>query len=271
MGEDWSQSWGRETAASPSTMASNLVTLNSRLFQQRRRIGAGAVALVETSSSHNEPESETGEDEVTSEDEETSVSSHSSSDSDTWGGAFSLRNTQSLRSQLSGPPNDAAVVSRLTARTLTAITDSLGIPDMLQPCFALEAARLQICLGLAAHQAVACDRNCEGEESDSDSDDDFLASDTESEEEVPDLEPSNLGAGNEAEDSSDDENLSDFSHSWLGSQPDLGPRSTSSPRPSSSPGAWLSDREDLQRMREFLARSSPGSDFNRSTASEEDD
>jgi len=168
--EDWSQSWGRETAASPSTMASNLVTLNSRLFQQRPRIGAGAVALVETSSSHNEPQTETGEDEATSED-------------------------------------------------------------------------------------------------------DFLASDTESDEEVPDLEPANLGSGNltQTEDSSDEENLSDFSHSWLGSQPDLGPRSTSSPRPSSSPGAWLSDREDLQRMREFLARSSPGSDFNRSTASEEDD
>ena len=139
--------------------------------------------------------------------------------------------------------------------------------------FALEAARLQLCLGLAAHQAIACDRNCEGEESDSDSDDDFLASDTESDEEVPDLEPANLGSGNltQTEDSSDEENLSDFSHSRLGSQPDLGPRSTSSPRPSSSPGAWLSDREDFQRMREFLARSSPGSDFNRSTASEEVD
>ena len=85
--------------------------------------------------------------------------------------------------------------------------------------------------------------------------------------------PANLGSGNEAEDSSDDggSELSDLSHPWLGSQPDLGPRSTSSPRPSSSPSAWLSDREDLQRMREFLARSSPGSDFNRSTASEEDD
>ena len=270
---DWSQSWGRETAASPSTMASNLVTLNSRLFQQRRRIGAGAVALVETSSGNNEPETETGEeDEATSEDEETSVSSHSSSDSDTWGGAFSLRNTQSLRSHLTGPPNDAAVVTRLTARTLTAVTDALGVPDMLQPCFALEAARLQLCLGLAAHQAIACDRNCEGEESESDSDDDFLASDTESDEEVPDLEPANLGSGNEAEDSDDGRSdLSDLSHPWLGSQPDLGPRSTSSPRPSSSPSAWLSDREDLQRMREFLARSSPGSDFNRSTASEEDD
>jgi len=269
---DWSQSWGRETAASPSTMASNLVTLNSRLFQQRRRIGARAVALVETSSSQNEPETETGDDEVTSEDEETSISSHSSSDSDTWGGAFSLRNTQSLRSHLTGPPNDAAVVTRLTPRTLTAVTDVLGVPEMLQPCFALEAARLQLCLGLAAHQAIACDRNCEGEDSDSDSDDDFLASDTESDEEVPDLEPANLGSGNE--DSSDDggSDLSDLSHhSWLGSQPDLGPRSTSSPRPSSSPSAWLSDREDLQRMREFLARSSPGSDFNRSTASEEDD
>merc|ERR1719193_621222 len=136
-------------------MASNLVTLNSRLFQQRRRIGARAVALVETSSSHIEPETETGEEDETSEDEETSISSHSSSDSDTWGGAFSLRNTQSLRSHLSGPPNDAAVVTRLTPRTLTAVTDALGVPEMLQPCFALEAARLQLCLGLAAHQATA--------------------------------------------------------------------------------------------------------------------
>ena len=273
---DWSQSWGREMAASPSTMASNLVTLNSRLFQQRRRIGAGAVALVETTPGHYEPENETEEDEATSEGEESSVSSHSSSDSDTWGGAFSLRNTQSLRSHLSGPPNEAAVVSRLTPRTMTAVTDALGVPEMLRPCFFLEAAAYQLISLLAAHQAIACDRNCEGEESDSDSDSDgdFLASDTESDEEVPYLEPANLDR-NEIENSSDDEgsDLSDLSyHSWLGSQPDQGPTTTSSPRPSSSPEVpWLSDREDLQRMREFLARSSPGSDFNRSTASEEDD
>ena len=255
-------------------MASNLVTLNSRLFQQRRRIGAGTGATVGTLPGQQLPEDDPGEEEATSEDDETSVSSHSSSDEDTWGGAFSLRNTQSLRSHQSGP-NQAAVVTRLTPRTLTAVTNTLAIPEMLRTLFSVEAARLQLCLGLAAHQAIACDRNCEGEESDSDSDDDFLASDTESEDEVPDLEPTNLGSGPESGDSSDEDgesNLSSLSHSsWLGSQVDLGPGATSSPRPPSSGSGWLSDREDLERMRGFLARPSPGSDFNRSTASEEDE
>lgn len=270
----WSQPWGRETSSSPTSMASNLVTLNSRLFQQRRRIGAGTVATVGTLPGQQLPEDDPGEEEATSEDDETSVSSHSSSDEDTWGGAFSLRNTQSLRSHQSGP-NQAAVVTRLTPRTLTAVTNTLAIPEMLRTLFSVEAARLQLCLGLAAHQAIACDRNCEGEESDSDSDDDFLASDTESEDEVPDLEPTNLGSGPESGDSSDEDgesNLSSLSHpSWLGSQVDLGPGATSSPRPPSSGSGWLSDREDLERMRGFLARPSPGSDFNRSTASEEDE
>ena len=251
------------------------ITSQRSLTPNKRQINTNDASVVCTPG-HYEPENETEEDEATSEGEESSVSSHSSSDSDTWGGAFSLRNTQSLRSHLSGPPNEAAVVSRLTPRTMTAVTDALGVPEMLRPCFFLEAAAYQLISLLAAHQAIACDRNCEGEESDSDSDSDgdFLASDTESDEEVPYLEPANLDR-NEIENSSDDEgsDLSDLSHhSWLGSQPDLGPTTTSSPRPSSSPEVpWLSDREDLQRMREFLARSSPGSDFNRSTASEEDD
>ena len=263
-------------------MASNLVTLNSRLFQQRRRIGAGAVGLVEPDGALPAPLMTSTSEEATSEEEETSVTSGSSSDSDTWGGTFSLRHTQSLRPP-SCPPGDAAVLCRLTARTLTAITDSLGVPNMLRPCFALEAARLQLLLALAGHQAIACDRNCEGEESDSDSEEDWLASDTDSEDDTGDEaeEPGpapHARSDADAEDTSEEEGgseLSEFSsrRSWMGSlqgvaalAPSLSPPASPAPSHSSS-SAWLPDRDDLQRMRAFLA-TNPGSDFGRSTASE---
>lgn len=315
--EAWSQSWSQDTTttASPRTMASNLVSLNSRLFQQRRRIGAAAVALVEapaTPPPANIPASDLAwlqlnpedptpfvdpDEEAITEDEESSLSSESSSDSDgTWGGTFSLRHTQSLRPSQSPPPGDASVVSRLTARTLTAVTDSLGVPEMLRPCFALEAARLQLTLALATHQSIGCDRNCEGEESDSDSESDWLASETDTDddtaEEVEDQDEDARNSQSEADrdDASDDvaggSELSDFSQrSWFVSQPDLGaprvrplspsfsPPLTSSPTHSAtSSSSWLPDSEDLRRMRQFLATDlDKVTDFNRSTASESED
>jgi hypothetical protein len=184
---------------------------------------------------------------------------------------------------------------------------------MLRPCFALEAARLQLTLALAGHQAVGCDRNCEGEESDSDSEDDWLASETESasETEAEHGTASERGTSEAASEESDDEAGSvvseaavtrrqgQFAHhrhhrlsprpvsdeasekgatdsgseesddeahsvvsdpSWPGPRP--GPRlELARPRltpdggsPSSScSSAWLPDREDLRRMRSFLA------------------
>merc|ERR1712059_112412 len=180
--------------------------------------------------------------------------------------------------------------------TLNALTDSLRIPVGLRPCFALEAAHLQLTLALFNHQAIGCDRNCEGDESDSDSEEDWLASETEEsddtagENRIPsafsDSQPS-LSSSTSSESSS----VSDFSQrSWFGSQTGeaeglpLSPRSNFSVPPSSSPRdssrtsspesprreeediSWLEDREDLRRMREFL--SSPGPEFNHSTDSE---
>jgi len=241
------------------------------------------------------------DEEAITEDEESSLSSESSSDSDgTWGGTFSLRHTQSLRPSQSPPPGDASVVSRLTARTLTAVTDSLGVPEMLRPCFALEAARLQLTLALATHQSISCDRNCEGEESDSDSESDWLASETDTDddtaEEVEDQDEDSRNSQSEAErddtsgfladDVAGGSELSDFSQrSWFVSQPDLGaprvrplspsfsPPLTSSPTHSAtSSSSWLPDSEDLRRMRQFLATDlDKVTDFNRSTASESED
>jgi len=246
---------GWEAVASPGTMASNLATLNTRLFQRRRRVGAAAMAVAE--SSDTPPPHGSGE-ELTSEEEEEEVSSSSgsSTDSDTWGGAFSLRNTQSLRSsQQSPPPGDAAVVSRLTARTLTAVLELLGVPDMLRPCFAVEAARLQLAAALAAHQAVACDRNCEGEESDSDSEEDWLAS-SDSEED------SDAGQQEGVGETSADSGSSSSPAGW--------PEPVAASSAASSPGSWLPDREDLRRMRHFLA-GQPPLGFDHSTASESED
>ena len=246
------ESW--EAVASPGTMASNLAALNTRLFQRRRRVGAAAMAVAESSDTPP-PLHGSGEELTSEEEEEVSSSSGSSTDSDTWGGAFSLRNTQSLRSsQQSPPPGDAAVVSRLTARTLAAVTEALGVPDMLRPCFAVEAACLQLAAALAAHQAVACDRNCEGEESDSDSEEDWLAS--------SDAEDSAAGRREVAGDTSADSSSSFSPAGWRE------PVAASSA--ASSPGSWLPDREDLRRMRRFLAAQPPPG-FDHSTASESED
>jgi len=328
------------TPTSPQTMANNLVILNERLFQQRRRIGAAAISVVDSvgtpppplltpsppplrdpfslrmpgyspfppprfrsppvpplrhralhyadpipssaelpglvASSDSGPESENSSDTSDTEDTE-----------DTWGGTFSLRHTRRQEDQVDPPTTDATIVSRLTPRTLYALTDSLGIPHTLRPCFAVEAARLQLSLALFTHQAIACDRNCEGDESDSDSEDDWLATDTDTEEETADEiereQPPLTNSEHEDEDSTDT-SISDFSQrSWFGSQAELtearrlSPRSTFSPPLSSSPSSetshssrdqsWLPDREDLRRMRQFLS-SSPSPEFHHSTDSE---
>jgi hypothetical protein len=227
-------------------------------------------------SSDSEPESENSSDTSDTEDTE-----------DTWGGTFSLRHTRRQEDQVEPPTTDATIVSRLTPRTLYALTDSLGIPHTLRPCFAVEAARLQLSLALFTHQAIACDRNCEGDESDSDSEDDWLATDTDTEEETADEiereQPPLTNSEHEDEDSTDT-SISDFSQrSWFGSQAELrearrlSPRSTFSPPLSSSPSSetshssreqsWLPDREDLRRMRRFLS-SSPSPEFHHSTDSE---
>jgi len=337
-----SSSWVSNTVpavpTSPQTMANNLAILNERLFQQRRRIGAAAISVVDHTDDpppplltpspppirvpsfslrmpgysrstpprfrsppvppmhHGAPLrlfSPTGSARVpglvaSSDSDPESVAS---SDTDTWGGTFSLRHTRRQEEQVEPPTTDATIVSRLTSRTLYALTDHLGIPHTLRPCFAVEAARLQLSLALFSHQSISCDRNCEGDESDSDSEDDWLASDTDTEEEnneerVRDLPP--LSESGE-EDESTDSSVSDFSQrSWFGSQAELtearrlSPRSTFSP-PLSSRGStfspsdsetsissrqhtWLPDREDLRRVRRFL--SSPGPDFHHSTDSE---
>ena len=236
---------------------------------------------------------------VSSEASDTSDEGENSSyDSDTWGGTFSLRHTRTQAEAEATAPSEASIVLRLTPRTLFALTDSVGIPHSLRPLFSIEAARLQLCLALFYHKSISCDRNCEGDESESDdSEEDWLASETESEEdEEENREPEEEHDGNNDDDDDGDlsssSSVSNFSQrSWYGSQPQL----MSEPRPrlltpaatppaySSSdtdseagdPGAlrgsssWLEDRDDLIRVRQFL-ESSPGPDFNHSTDSEED-
>ena len=215
---------------------------------------------------------------------ESEPESDNSSDTDTWGGTFSLRHTRRQVEHAEPPLNDATIVSRLTPRTLYALTDSLGIPNGLRPCFSVEAARLQLTLSLFNHQSILCDRNCEGDESDSDSEEDWLVTDSDTEEDTAeenDVDPAPL---------TDSESfVSDFSQrSWFGSQAELtearrlSPRSTFSPPLSESPRSlssesdrslssqhvtWLPDTEDLRRVREFLD-SSPGPGFNHSTDSD---
>jgi len=326
---------------SPQTMANNLAILNERLFQQRRRIGAAAISLVDqvmtppppltpsppplrdpftlrmpgyfrntppsfrsppvppmrhipspllsaapTRNSPPLPSSVRLPGLIASSNSE--LDSDSSSDTDTWGGTFSLRHTRRQAEQVEPPTNDATIVSRLTSRTLYALTDSLGIPHGLRPCFAVEAARLQLTLALFNHQSITCDRNCEGDESDSDSEEDWLATDTDTEEETAEENEVDQPPLTDSEDSTES-SVSDFSQrSWFGSQAELtearrlSPRSTFSPPLSSSPRsltsdseasfssrghAWLPDREDLRSVRQFLA-SSPGPEFHHSTDSE---
>jgi len=343
-----SSSWVSNTVSavptSPQTMANNLAILNERLFQQRRRIGAAAISIVDHAGDTSPPPFLTPSPPpirdpfplrmpgyfrstpprfrsppvpplhhrssplhygaplrlspptvsarvpglVASSDSE--PESENSSDTDTWGGTFSLRHTRRQEEQVEPPTTDATIVTRLTSRTLYALTDYLGIPHTLRPCFAVEAARLQLSLALFSHQSISCDRNCEGDESDSDSEDDWLATDTDTEEEtaeelVRDLPPLSESLD---EDESTDSSVSDFSQrSWFGSQAELtearrlSPRSTFSPPLSSSPRSvtsdsdtsissrhptWLPDSEDLRRVRRFL--SSPGPDFHHSTDSE---
>lgn len=317
---------------SPETMANNLALLNERLFQQRRRIGAAAISLVDQVQVATPPpltpspppmrdpfttrmpgfpsfrsppippqrhgtspllSATTFQSSTTISDNHLpglSVSSESepesdnSSDTDTWGGTFSLRHTRRQVEHAEPPLNDATIVSRLTPRTLYALTDSLGIPNGLRPCFSVEAARLQLTLSLFNHQSILCDRNCEGDESDSDSEEDWLVTDSDTEEDTAeenDVDPAPL---------TDSESfVSDFSQrSWFGSQAELtearrlSPRSTFSPPLSESPRSlssesdrslssqhvtWLPDTEDLRRVREFLD-SSPGPGFNHSTDSD---
>jgi len=236
-------------------------------------------------------------------------SDNSSEDSDTWGGTFSLRHTL-RQAELSEQPtiSDATIIQRLTPRTLFALTDQIGIPHSLRPLFSIEAARLQLCLALFCHKSVSCDRNCEGDESDSeDSEEDWLASetddtdyDTNDDDDQSDNDVGTFedwlreGSDRAHDDQSSDSSVSNFSQrSWYGSvtrMTEVGaqmspvstpPRLTDSDSSSSEDdteyarqsisgsSSWLADREDLIRVRQFL-ESSPGPDFTHSTDSEDD-
>lgn len=148
----------------------------------------------------------------------------------------------------------------------------------------MEAARLQLTLALFSHQSISCDRNCEGDESDSDSEEDWLATDSDTEEETPEENEIEQPLLTDSEDDSTESSVSDFSQrSWFGSQAELtearrlSPRSTFSPPLSQTSDSetsissrdhpWLPDREDLRRVRRFLA-TSPGPEFHHSTDSE---
>ena len=224
--------------------------------------------LVESdvSSSDSEPESE------------------NSSESDTWGGTFSLRHTRSVHPDTTTQAgvSEASIVARLSARTLFALTDYIGLPHSLRPVFSLEAARLQLCLALHSHKAINCDRNCEGEESDTEDSEteDWLHtdSDTDNSEDEGDVVP-NLTDSDD--DRSSESSLSNFSQrSWYGSLSQitegrqLSPLSTPPLLTHSEDSgseeehhAWLDDREDLRRVRRFL-EAGPGPDFTHSTDSE---
>jgi len=292
-----------EPIASPATMASNLATLNNRVFQFNQAPGLSGILSNPLRTFHT-PSPNPPVDQITpastesedvpglcesSPDEDSDTESE---DSDTWGGTFSLSHTEQQEKKYAAQHNpyasDAQILSRLSNRTLTALLDQLGIPAGLRPCFAIEAARLQLMLSLFNHQSINCDRNCEGEDSDSDSEDGWSAtSDEESEPEdpaqnmsavvhLPNLTDSDSSSTDDSDDSS---SLSNFSQrSWYGSQSEmregraLSPLSNfSAPQDSSSrrvSDTWLEDREDLKRMRDFLE--SPGKDFHHSSESESD-
>lgn len=221
----------------------------------------------------------------------------SSSESDTWGGTFSLRHTRPSQpdpAQQEGL-SQASIVARLTPRTLFALTDHIGIPHSLRPVFSVEAARLQLCLALHSHRSISCDRNCEGEESDTEDSEteDWLHSDTDSEDNsdepdiVPHLTDSDSDHSHSYEDDEDDgqssgSSLSNFSQrSWYGSlsgvtegrqltplsTPPALTQSEDSDSEGGPGGSWLEDREDFRRVRQFL-QSGPGPDFSHSTDSE---
>jgi len=193
--------------------------------------------------------------------------------SSTWSGAGSSRQ---------GGTCQAALLSRLTPRTLYALTDRLGVPHALRPCFALEAAALQLSLALGRHRSITCDRNCEGEDSEESEDSD---TDWESGEDGggmfpgPPVETTEDTEGGASSGSlTPDSSVSGFSaRSWFGSPPELSgaerlsPRSFSSSSSSSSSAAgWLSDTEELRRVRSFL-QTEPGPNFTHSTDSEDSD
>ena len=232
---------------------------------------------------------------LSSSDSEDSVSV-SSSESDTWGGTFSLRHTRPSQSDPGeqAGSSQASIVARLSPRTLFALTDHLGIPHSLRPVFSVEAARLQLCLALHSHRSISCDRNCEGEESDTEDSEteDWLHSDTDSDDnlEEPDIVPHLTDSDSDHSDDDDDiddglssgSSLSNFSQrSWYGSlsqitegrqltplsTPPALTQSEDSDSEEEPAGAWLEDREDLRRVRQFL-QSGPGPDFSHSTDSE---
>ena len=226
---------------------------------------------------------------------------NSSYDSDTWGGTFSLRHTrtQAEAETETTAVSEASIILRLTPRTLFALTDSVGIPHSLRPLFSIEAARLQLCLALFYHKSISCDRNCEGDESESDdSEEDWLSSLSEAETEEDEQEHREEDEEHEENHEDDgDQNssssVSNFSQrSWYGSLPQLVSEQPRLLTPAATPPAlaysssdtedseagdsglrgsssWLEDRDDLIRVRQFLA-SSPGPDFTHSTDSEED-
>ena len=204
-------------------------------------------------------------------------SDNSSYDSDTWGGTFSLSHTRRQAEQNEAVEVDqTSIISRLTPRTLFALTDYIGIPHSLRPLFSIEAARLQLCLSLFYHKSISCDRNCEGDESESDdSEEDWLATDTDTEDDSEDEDdnpPDVTNRDDTEEDDNSDSSVSNFSQrSWYGSASQLttGGRQLT---PLSTPPAlsdsdndssdsdsfhqrqqirgsssWLEDRDDLMR------------------------
>merc|ERR1712227_520840 len=107
------------------------------------------------------------------------------------GGTFSLSNTRRQAEQNEAVEVDqTSIISRLTPRTLFALTDYIGIPHSLRPLFSIEAARLQLCLSLFHHKSISCDRNCESD----DSEEDWLATDTDTDDESDDADdnPANI-------------------------------------------------------------------------------
>ena len=218
----------------------------------------------------------------------------SSSESDTWGGTFSLRHTRPSQPDTGDQAgsSQASIVARLSPRTLFALTDYLGIPHSLRPVFSVEAARLQLCLALHSHRSISCDRNCEGEESDTEDSEteDWLHSDTDTEDnsDLPDIVPHLTDSDSDHSDDDVDDgqssgsSLSNFSQrSWYGSlsqitegrqltplsTPPALTQSEDSDSEEEPVGSWLEDREDLRRVRQFL-QSGPGPDFSHSTDSE---
>jgi len=213
--------------------------------------------------------------------------SESDSGPETWGCTFPLRHICCRNVCLEDcEPTETSVICHLNMPILEALTDVLGVPSSLWPCFSLEVARLQLTVLLSHHHAIVCDRNCEGDESDN---------------EDPHLDDENLDDITETDSTFSESSYSEFSvrsnfgsvMSTIGSvvteEPDqVGNVSTSSVWDSeetraaeadvdedvwvsaSSDSDWLEDGEDLIRLRRFLG-SSPPSNWDHSTSSEDSD